>query len=434
MRDRKIFLVLILTIIFAFGIVVWYFFGSKNTPNPSIATPTNPFGNAESRPGSEFVKRFTSSSPETETETERIPASERALVQVWDKPVGGYAFVTREIMVEGTTTPSLSTSTPQKLPKPYKKTVQYLMFVDRITGNIYGYNKESPTPFQITNTTVPGIYDAYIVQNGTKVFMRYLDQESGAIKTTMATIPYFIEGADPHSLTDIKSLQDNISSFAVSGSSNIYSYIVPSYYGSSFYTINQKGVTSVITSPLREWSIVYGGETPYVTNKPSAYLEGSTYSLPKQEYVLGGKTGLISLPNVDGSKVMASMWSSGGLSTFVSSKKTGLAAFELKTIASKCAWLDLSKLLCGIPTTIQTGNEGLPDDWFQGTVAFSDDLYLVDADNFTSSGIYNLSNESNNSFDVIRPKIDDKKTFMAFTNKQGGSLWLVNLSLVIPVQ
>lgn len=434
MRDRKIFLILGVAILFAFVVVIWYFFKATPSSNPNINNPTNPFGpGAASRPRGEFINNFINGLFNNKPATnERVPASERILVQIWDKPTAGYAFVTREIIIEGTSTPQVGTSTVKKLSKPIKKTVEYLMFVDRITGHIYGYNSDGMAPFQITNTTIPGIYDAYITQNGTKVFMRYFDKDTNVIKTMVANIPSFIEGADPHSLNNLKSLQDNVSSFAVSDSSNYFSYLVPDSSGSTIYTIDSKDVSTSFSSPLREWSLVYGGETPYITNKPSAYLEGSTFSLPKNIYAVGGKTGLISLPNKTGESILSSMWSNSGLITFISSKKTGTSnTLNIKTLASKCVWMDTTRFLCGVPLALTSREEGLPDDWLQGSISFSDNLFLININSGESSMVISLSEESGNPFDIIRPQINKGLTSLLFTNKQNGSMWMVNLNKVI---
>lgn len=432
MRDRKIFIILSVAVLFAFLVIVWYFFGSKPTSNPTIDTPTNPFGAAaSSRPRGEFINNFinglTGNSPQATDE--RIPASERALIQIWDKPTAGYAFITREIIIEGTSTPQTGTSTIKKLSKPIKKTIEYIMFVDRITGHIYGYSLDSLAPFQITNTTIPGIYDAYITQNGSKVFMRYFDKDTNVIKTITANIPSFVEGADPHPLNNLKSLQDNISSFAVSESTNYFSYVVPGYSGSSVYTVDSKNISTNFSSPLREWSLVYGGETPYITNKASAYLEGSTFSLPKNIYNVGGKTGLVSLPSRTGDLTISSMWSDSGLVTFISSKKTGgLTILPIKTIASKCSWMDTTKILCGVPSMLTSGEEGLPDDWYQGNIAFSDDLFLIDTKNSETLTLFSLTREGGTPFDVIRPLVNKSLTSLLFTNKQNGNIWMLNLN------
>lgn len=440
MRDRKIFLILSIAIFFAFLVIVWYFFGSKPATNPTINNPTNPFGEpAASRPGREFINNFinglTNNNKNSSSTVDYTPASERSLIQIWDKPTAGYNFITREIIQEGTTTNATSTSSGtttviKKLSKPIKKTIEYIMFVDRITGHIYGYNKENNIPFQISNTTIPGIYDAYITRNGSKVFMRYFDKNSGSIKTVTANIPSFIEGSDPRPLTNLKSLPDNISSFSISDSSNYFSYVVPEYSGSSIYTVDSKDISTNFVSPLREWNLVYGGETPYITNKPSAYLEGSTFSLPKNIYNVGGKTGLMSLPNKTGDLILSSMWTNSGLATFISSKKSkNINVLDIKTLASKCAWMDENKLLCGVPTELPKGDEGLPDDWFQGTVSFSDNLFLVDSSLGLSYSIFSL--ETGNPFDIIHPQINKSSTNMLFTNKQDSSMWMININKAI---
>lgn len=438
MRDRKILILVGAVVLFALVVVIWYFSSNKVTPNPSAENPTNPFGqDAGVRPGGEFItnliNRFTGGST---TETEVTPASERTLISVWDKPTAGYAFITREITVDGTSTISQKgTTTLKVVSKPVKKTVEYIMFVDRITGNVYGYNKEGGAPFQITNTTVAGVHDAYIVNNGTVVFLRYADQKTGGIKTLTAGIPFFVEGADPHALVNLRSLQDNISSFAVSDTAAAYSYIVPTSYGSSIYTVSAKNVTTSVNSPLREWSLVYSGEIAYITNKASAYLEGSTFSLPNKNYILGGKTGLISLPNKTGDLVLGSMWSTSGLTTLLFSKKTGSTqTVTMQTIASKCTWLDSVKALCGVPTSIPSGDEGLPDDWYQGSVSLSDDLYMLDSGTGIVSGLYNLANDPGAPFDLTNLHTNTRGTLLGFINKQGGGLWMINLSKLISSQ
>lgn len=432
MRDRKIALLFVATALFGLIVIVWYFFRSEPESDPTLSAPNDPFQSAEPRPKGEFVQQnvipFRPSSIDT-TETERIPASERLLIQVWDKPVGGYAFASREILVSGTTTPA-STSTPATTSKPTKKTVEYLLFADRMTGHIYGYNKESFAPFQITNTTIPGIYDAYILQNGTKVFMRYAG-EDGIIKTVSGTIPSFIEGADPRPLEGLRTLQDNVMSFAGSLSGNTYSYLVPSLSGSSVYTVNQKGAVSVATFPLREWTLVYGGEVPYMYHKPSAYMEGSLFAVTSKEYVAGGKTGLIALPSPQGDRTLASMWSSSGLATFLATK-TGLRALDFQTLASKCGWVSGIRVVCGIPIEVPLGTRGLPDDWFQGTVRFSDDLYLVDTVTGDVTGLINLAATPGNPFDVTRVRANANASSLVFTNKEDSTLWMVNMKNLLP--
>jgi hypothetical protein len=315
------------------------------------------------------------------------------------------------------------------------------MFVDRLTGRIYGYDLENFSVFQITDTTIPSVYDAYITNNGTKVFMRALAEDGTTIKTTVATIPPFIAGSEPRPLTGISSLQDNVSSVAVSRLSTSFSYLVPNLEGSSVYTIDAKGKTSVTTSVFREWTLTYGGELPYMTTKASAYLPGYTVSLPNQTYFLGGKTGLLTLPNMAGDAAIASMWSKTGLVTFIFTKADKLPRpLSIQTLASKCAWMDTLHAICATPSSISETDEGLPDDWFQGTLSFSDDIYMISIDQKeldsvanASSLLFTLSNERGQPFDVTRLQINGANTSLLFTNKKNGTLWMLHLSkLILP--
>ena len=125
------------------------------------------------------------------------------------------------------------------------------------------------------------------------------------------------------------------------------------------------------------------------------------------------------------------MWSSSGLLTFISSKKTGgLSTLPIKTLASKCVWMDTLKVLCGVPSILTTGEEGLPDDWYQGSISFSDDLFLIDTKSGEASVLFSLTGELGNPFDIIHPQINKSSTSLLFTNKQNGSMWMVNLNMV----
>lgn len=433
MRDKKLLILVVLTVMFGIAVIVWYFFRAQSANNPTINTPSNPFGDiATNIPGREFITSLFNGGRDEDTEQERILPGERILAQIWDKPVAGYAFISREVILEATSTNATSTSKKTTL---IKKQVDYLLFVDRLTGHVYGYEPKEGLLFQITNTTVPGIYDAYIVRNGTQVFMRRLDTDGETIITTVATIPPFIAGSEPKPLLSLGSLQRNVSSFAVSESSNTYSYLVANTTGSSVYTVNDKNKVSVTTSPFREWGLTYGGEVPYMTTRPSAYIPGHTMTALTQSYVFGDKTGLLSLPNSDNETFLASMWSSRGLTTFLVSKKDGTPRIlDIDTLAPKCVWLGTFKALCGVPTELPESEEGLPDDWFQGTVSFSDDFYLIIrkgaiGENDITSLLYPLSEQSGKPFDVTKPSANKSGSLVGFTNKQDGTLWLFNVAL-----
>jgi hypothetical protein len=302
------------------------------------------------------------------------------------------------------------------------------MFVDRTTGHVYGYDKKSLAPYQISNTTIPGIYDAYIFNNGRDVLMRYLDADRKTILSILATISQVKEGEDPLPLIGITSLPKNVSSVSVSASTQKISYVVPNDAGSSIYTITSGKQSSVSSSPFSEWYLSYGGEALYAGSKPSAFIEGSFVKLPYFTRVEGGRTGLIGLPSPTG-VVLSSMWSNKGLLSFLSNKGE-TTILSMKTLASKCSWLKRSTaLLCAVPNTIPKETEGLPDDWYQGRFLFNDSLSFIDTRTGTPYPLYSFS-PSLGEMDVVRINLSEDEKDITFIRKQDDSLWLLKTDLL----
>jgi len=303
-----------------------------------------------------------------------------------------------------------------------------MMFIDRMTGYVYGYNIENGLTYQISNTTLPGIYDAYIFDSGKQILLRYLDNDKQTILSLLARIPAVQETGNALPLQSIMSLQKNISSVAISSSGNKLSYLVPNKNGSSVYTITDKGESLTTSSSFSEWSLSYGGEQLFATSKPSAYIEGTTVLIPSFTRLIGNKTGLVSNPSSNGA-IINSMLSNKGLLTFLFSNKGDTKVLEIKTIASKCSWGRGTLLLCAVPQSITRGVEELPDDWYQGRVKFKDDLYIININNGEKTALYSFE-EKDGDMDIVHMHISSDNTLINFTRKQDGSLWLLNTNLM----
>lgn len=420
--NRRLFFIIGLVLLFGVVVTVWYFFYAKPATTPTLGAPTNSFLSGVLPKGFNFILGNSGSNDSTST-TEFTPKGKQVFAKVWDKPMTGQAFVTKEVLKEIEVPAKTGTTTVKQL---VRVTINMLMFVDRATGYIYGYDTETGEVFQISNSTIPGIYDAYIFSNGSRVVMRYEDRDKKTITSILASIPPVITGQQPQPLIDISYLPNGIPSIAV-GKSGGLSYVVPNNTGSSIYTVSSKGSSLSANSPFKEWLVNYGGDNLYVTAKPSAYIEGSTYALPSFSLTLGGKTGLMSNPG-EGGVMINSMWTSRGLATFMSSGGS-LSSLSISTIASKCEWGQKSFLVCGVPKSLGATSEGLPDDWFQGRVMFDDSLYAVDAPSATSYLLYSFDS-SLGKFDITHIAISSDNNFLALSRKQDGSLWVLNRSLI----
>lgn len=423
--NRRILIAIGFVLLFAIIVIVWYFFYAKPIIGKNITETNNPFPTEQTPPRFQFLIW---GGEETSTSTTEIvdPLSV-PLVRIWDKPATGQTFVTQNILKEIIATSTQGTATIQ-FTKTIRATSTAVMFVDRTTGYIYGYPIETGKPFQVSNTVIPGIYDAQIFDEGRKVIMRYIDQEKNTIVGIIANIPRVEENEMPLPLTNIQYITSQVTSITTNRKKDKASYLVATDNGSAIYTITSKGPVLVTTSPFKEWDLAYGGDTLYVTTKPSAYVSGVTLSIPKFQPEIGEKTGLMSNPG-QGGTLLGSMWGTRGLATFISSNGD-LKITSAQTLASKCAWGDRQFLVCGVPRTIPIrGTEGLPDDWFQGRISFSDDFFIIDPSTGEKYQLYSFT-EDEGVFDITNISISKENVFIVFNKKQNAHLWILNTSLI----
>ncbi|MEN9337953.1 MAG: hypothetical protein RIQ41_267 [Candidatus Parcubacteria bacterium] len=426
MQHRRLLFLFGAIALFSIGVIVWYFMFSTPRTSPSIESTASPL--STNNTPSRFAFIFQGEEPSQTTQTEVTQAPDKPLVLVWDKPTTGNVFVTKSILREVATSTLVGTTTVTTT-KSVRATSTVLMFVDRITGYVYGYTPSSGTTYQISNTTIPGVYDAFIWSNGERIVLRYLGEDKETIISIAASIPNVQEGRDAQPLTNVTTLPQNISSVAVSQSSTLLSYLVPNQSGASIYTLTQKGLSKLADSPFSEWSLSYGGETLYATTKASAYVEGTTVVLPSFSPVVSNKTGLITTPSSSGTS-LSSMWSRSGLALFASQagKVTQIAS---KTIASKCVAAISSSFVCGIPKTIPRDEEGLPDDWYQGKISFNDTLSFVSGTTGEVHTLYDGEAEYGPT-DITHIATSKGNEFISFIRKQNGSLFLFNSQALTP--
>ena len=420
----------ILVLIFCVGVIVWFFIYAKPTPTPSLGDTSNPLLVKDTPIRHQFINKDGDDPlPPTSTSTTEItPFIPQPLSNIWKDPTTGQTFVTENRLVEVESKEIIGTTTVTSK-RFVQATGTILMFVDRNTGHISGHSEESHKTYQISNTTLPGIYDAYIFNNGKSVIMRYEDLDTKSIVATLATIPTVREDSQAKPLEKISNLPSQVTSVAVNKKATSLSYLVSNDTGSSVYTIEgDKKAMLVTSSPLKELTLSYGGKNLYATIKPSAYVKGQTVLLPTFEYILGDKTGLMSLPGENGA-LLNSMWSSSGLKTFLSNKNT-LKVLTISTLASKCVWVNPPFIFCAVSKTIPKGPEGLPDDWFQGRVSFNDYIMILNSNSSTSTPLFYFNSVSNLPFDVVGLTVSTDNSLIGFVRKQDGGLWLLDTTLI----
>lgn len=420
--NKKLLIAVGLVLLLVIVALVWYFVYAKPIVAPSLAGTNDPV-NPKSFPARFQFLNWTDEKKNQETEVS--DPKKDPLIQVWKKPATGQTFVITQTLQEITSTTTEGTSTKIiDVKKTIRATSTALLFVDKTNGYLYRYNLQSGKTTQITNTLIPGIAEAFIFENGSRVIMRYVDTNKNSIVGLIANIPSVPEDGVANPLEAIQYLASDVVSVAVNYQKTSASYVVATKEGSAVYMLVGKVPKLVASSPFREWVISYGGNKLYATTKPSAYVEGVTTSLPNFEMVLDEKTGLMSNPG-PGNILLHSMWGKNGLATFFSIDSY-LQVLPVTTVASKCAWENINYVVCAVPKILPLGKEGLPDDWFQGRVSFDDDLVIVDVKNNQSSTLYTFNPDKEGVFDIDTISPNDNGDLLGFTNKNDETLWLLN--------
>ncbi len=421
--NRRILFAVGFVMFFSVIIIIWYFFYAKPIIAPTLNETNNPFPIKQLPPRFQFLNWGGEASTSTTEITDPLAIP---LVRIWDKPATGQTFITQNILQEVTSTSTEGTTTIQ-VKRTVRATSTVVLFVDRTTGYIYGYPVETGKPYQISNTILPGIYDAYFFENGKKVIMRYIDQDKNRIVGVIGTLPTVKDNEMALPLTNIQYLSSQVTSIATNEKKEKISYIVATDNGSAIYTVGEKGPVLVTSSPFKEWILSYGGDSLYVTTKPSAYINGVTLAVPSFQPEITEKTGLMSNPT-SGKVILHSMWGSQGLATFLSDA-SGIKILNTKTLASKCSWGERKFLVCAVPRILPRVVEGLPDDWYQGRASFNDDLYIIEQTTGEKYPLYTFKDEEG-VFDITNISFSNANTYFSFNKKQDASLWMINTNLL----
>ena len=406
-RNALIFLI-IATIVFIVGIYLLFF----RTPAPKALTPGQvSFGTAPDT--------TTNTTPNGGVDTTNIPDQNQststpsvipALNRLSITPIAGAAVFQVKI---GTT----STST--------------VRYTDRATGNTYETSPFATNLARVSNTTVAKIQHAWWENN--LVLLQKLSNDNQSVITLIGTLGA-ISTTTPTTLS-IAMIPSTITAPAISPKKNRMFFIIPTDGDiSSKGFIAQADATKpklLLNLPTNEWQADWPNEnTITLTTKPTGITPGYLYFINTTNgfftKILGDLTGLTTLTNPAADRVLYTETSSGFPKTQVYDvKKQTTLPLIANTFAEKCVWSAKNKDLayCAIPDSIQNGT--YPDDWYQGKVLFSDDIYVFDLKNQSLRMLYSLPKDY--PIDAINLFLNADENFLMFTNKQDYYLWGLDL-------
>lgn len=424
MSRKNLFIIISLAVILLGGVSYWYFVVKK----PAPATPVEFPGE-----GDLSKTKITEEIP-PEAEPDFVPGKTPVLPRLYELhklPVAGVGF-----FEEG------------KAPYHFVSA----RYIERGLGHIFETPLHTYKESRIVNETRPRIMEAVWGNSGKSVVARYLDKDDAGVIITriiniLPLLPPTSAGTSTESIapdfnkTEEIFLPDYIPFLSVSEDGNDALFYLENSKTASVGTMstyNNSGASKIFSSSFTEWLPQFPNKGMVtLATKPSAEVPGYMYFVnPKTKSiskVLSGIKGLTTLTNHDGAFVLYSETKGGAplLSVYSVNSEESLS-LGLKTLPEKCAWGKQSTRLiyCAVPRSLPAGV--YPDQWYQGLISFSDELWEIDTTTMSKRKIMSPADFGASSFDIINPVISSDDIYLAFVNKLTGTPWVYRISEEIP--
>jgi hypothetical protein len=297
-------------------------------------------------------------------------------------------------------------------------------YIRRENGHVYEIDPKTGNTVNLTNTMFPRIQEAYWASNGDAVILRNLDTDRLTQKETIKT--YLAYLSIPKASTG-----------STDSTKLFYLLPIPEGVSGTIVNIRTKEAKEVFRNTFSEWipQLLNDG-TIMLTTKASAKFAGFTYRYNPDKRTLSRVirkvNGVTSLSNASGErtlysetepgKVMLNIYLEGG---YVYDDTVRESIFlPLATLPEKCVWAKNNiRIFCG--AFVGTPKGTIPDDWYQGTLAFSDTFWTVNTDSSEITYLADPTKEERalRTFDVIHPTLSEDEGYFVFTDKTDLSLW-----------
>ena len=180
-----------------------------------------------------------------------------------------------------------------------------------------------------------------------------------------------------------------------------------------------------------DWPV---GNDLFLQEKPSGIVTSAIYSLNLKNEAFNKTSsdtyGLSVKWSPDGNKMLYSKTEMGGKNIglyIVNRNMANPKTAGVSTLAEKCAWAqDTRYVFCAVPKNIASANV-LPDDFYKGTFAASDDFYRINIETGEKTKLLEDSQltETYNANDVF---LSPSENYLFFTNKVNGLLYSIKLT------
>lgn len=330
--------------------------------------------------------------------------------------------------------------------------ISYTRYVARENGHVFEVNAKTGESVELTNTTIPRIYEANWTTGGNSVVLRYLAQDpisrKDIIKTYFARLDLpTTSSADtpvPGALGSLKGefLPNDLSAISISPNGLRLFYLLPIDEGVSgtIVTLSTMSAREVFRNSFSEWlPQLLDNDTVVLTTKPSAKVPGFSYlynpATKTLTRIMREKNALTTLGERHGDLVLYSANIGGNNILGIYGVKgldseegvvTHEAPIPLATLPEKCVWSkNTVNLYCGAFTS--TPRAQIPDDWYQGVLSFSDSFWHVNAVETEITFLADPKIVIQKEFDVFMPFLGNDERYFFFTNKKDNTLWRMRI-------
>jgi len=382
---KKTLLIILLIIIFIALDVVFYVFFFQNRDSLTTSEPKSPdsiFPTSDNRPLDDSKTdnlKNESTNDQTSNSTEVAPTSENG------NSLSGTSWsnllaISLSSFKVGTTTQTF--------------------ILDKPSGNIFAYGPDGLK--RLTNTTFPGVEEVIwgMDKNGLRLILRR--SSSGLFNNASG----LVELGNTTEVGELQTnpLSDNLLSFAVSPTKDRLFVLNGRQGGIDGYVadFNLNNRRTIFSSALSEWLVSWPNQT-YIAlqTKPAADVPGFLFFLNVNNSslspVIRNVEGLSALVGPDANKIIYSRGALNSVSTYLYDYKQDKSLrLSISTLPEKCLWAKTGEIVfCAVPKNTIAAN--YPDDWHQGKIQFSDNLWSIDATN----GNVTLITDSQNLGDLI---------------------------------
>jgi len=439
MKLKYLLLILVILLLGAAGAYWYFFFGSGQVTDVVLVNSPAPSGGFipidRTPSGGSNIPTPTGNIPtETVTPGQTIGTSTSPFVKVpslrliSNAPVGGFAAST--------------TISSGKLGS--SASVTLVRWVDRGRGNVFETGSNTLEVTTLSNTVFPRIYDSWWNKNLTSFVAQYIEGNSSSIQTISANVVKRVDvasstQADPNFTPyQLKGNTWNKSPLAVASSpkrDRVFYMVNENGNGVGYISgFDGKAPIRLFETPLTQVTADWPEEnTIVITTNASASYEGYAYIVNAKtgtwKKLAGPLPGLTVKVSHDARYAVISVTGNNNnvlTSIYDIKNNTGTDA-TIRTLTDKCAWGNFYKdlLYCAVPAQLPVGV--YPDDWYKGTISFSDKVWQIKAGTGEINLVSTLFDQSDRIIDGYKLDLDMNDNYLFFMNKNDLSLWSLDL-------